>query len=77
MINLNLEVNNKNSDKIHSAIANDLFDKGRAELKLTLEKDKLIFNISANDYTSIRATINSILLKLRAFDELDKKIKDI
>jgi tRNA threonylcarbamoyladenosine modification (KEOPS) complex Pcc1 subunit len=77
MINLNLEVNNKNSDKIHSAIANDLFDKGRAELKLTLEKDKLIFNISANDYTSIRATINSILLKLRTFDELDKKIKDI
>ena len=62
MINLNLEVNNKNCDKIYSAIANDLFDKGRAELKITLEKNKLIFNIRANDYTSIRATINSILL---------------
>ena len=77
MINLNLEVNNKNAKNIYDSIANDLFDKGRAELKLILEKDKLIFNVLANDYTSIRATINSILLKLRTFDELDKKIKDI
>jgi tRNA threonylcarbamoyladenosine modification (KEOPS) complex Pcc1 subunit len=77
MINLKLEVNNKNAKNIYDSIADDLYEKGRADLKIISEKEKLIFEINSEDYTSIRATINSILLKLRAFDDLDKKIKDI
>ncbi len=77
MINLKLEVNNKNAKNIYDSIADDLYEKGRADLKIISEKEKLIFEINSEDYTSIRATINSILLKLRAFDDLDKRIKDI
>lgn len=77
MINLSLEVNNKNAKNIYDSIVNDLYEKGRAELEIILEKEKLTFKISSEDYTSIRATINSILLKLRVFDDLDKKIKNI
>jgi len=71
---LSLDVDSKNSKEMYSALIHDLFEKGRADVEIKQEKNKLYFKISSEDFTSIRATINSVLLKLRLFSELDNKL---
>lgn len=72
---LTLDVNDKNAKKMHSALVQDLFDKGRADVDVKIKDNKLTFVIKSEDFTSVRATINSVLLKLRMFNELDSKLE--
>ena len=71
---LTLQVDDKHAKEMHQALIQDLYDKGRADIKVTQNKNELTFKISSEDFTSIRATINSVLLKLRMFSEIDKKL---
>lgn len=71
---LTLEVNDKNASKMHQAIVHDLYDEGRADIKIKQKDNKLEFKISSNDFTSVRATVNAVLQRLRMFSELDAKL---
>ncbi|PIU22426.1 MAG: hypothetical protein COT14_01220 [Candidatus Diapherotrites archaeon CG08_land_8_20_14_0_20_30_16] len=71
---LTLDVDGKKTKEMYNAIVHDLFEKGRADIKITQKGEKLIFKISSEDFTSVRASINAILLKLRMFSELDQKL---
>lgn len=66
-----LKVESKHAKAMYDALINDLFKKGRADVKVKQKNNVLEFKISSSDFTSIRATINSVLLKLRMFSELD------
>lgn len=72
---LTLQVDDKNVKKMYDSIMLDMYDKGRADVKVKLDekKNELIFKISSEDFTSVRATINAVLLKLRLFNEIDIK----
>lgn len=71
---LTLDVDDKKTKEMYNAIVPDLFDKGRADVKITQNGEKLSFKISSEDFTSVRASINAILLKIRMFSELDIKL---
>jgi tRNA threonylcarbamoyladenosine modification (KEOPS) complex Pcc1 subunit len=72
---LTLQVDDKNVKQMYDSIMLDMYDKGRADVKVKLDEKKkeLIFKISSEDFTSVRATINAVLLKLRMFNEIDIK----
>ncbi len=76
-ITLTIKLKNKNIDNILKAIELDIYDKGRAKLNYNIENNTLIFNIESKDVTSVRATTNAILLKLKMFNELDNKLEVI
>jgi len=73
-VTLTLDVNDKKAKEMHEALIHDLFDKGRADVDVKLKDNKLTFVIKSKDFTSVRATVNSALLKLRMFSELDEKL---
>ena len=73
-ITLTLNVDDKNATKMYNALIYDLFDKGRADVNVKVKDDKLTFVIKSKDFTSVRATVNSVLLKLRMFSEFDEKL---
>jgi len=72
---LDLDVSSKHAKQMYDAILLDMYDKGRADIKIKLDEKakKLTFKISSEDFTSVRATINAVLLKLRLFNEIDIK----
>ena len=72
---LTLQVDDKHVKQMYDSIMLDLYDKGRADVKVKLDEKKkeLIFKISSEDFTSVRATVNAVLLKLRMFNEIDIK----
>ncbi len=73
-VKLILEVKEKSNKEIYGAMSQDIFDKGRSKLEIKLQKDLLRFIVTADDYTSVRAAINAILLKLRMLEEIENKI---
>lgn len=70
---LNLDIESVDANKFFDAMKPDFVKKGRSEIDMFLEKNKLKFTISSEDFTSVRASINNILLKLRAMNELGNK----
>lgn len=70
---LTLKVKEKSAKNIYDAIVQDIFDKGRSTLKIKLESGVLKFVVESDDYTSVRAAINAILLKLRMLEDLHTK----
>jgi tRNA threonylcarbamoyladenosine modification (KEOPS) complex Pcc1 subunit len=75
-VNLKLEVNLENAKEFYDSIKPDFSSKGRSKVEMNYEKNKLIFNINSEDFTSVRASINSILLKLRMLDNLRGESND-
>ncbi len=73
---LTLDVNDKHAKEMYDSIIHDLFDKGRADVSLKQKDNKLSFIIKSKDFTSVRATVNSVLMKLRMFSELDTRLKE-
>jgi tRNA threonylcarbamoyladenosine modification (KEOPS) complex Pcc1 subunit len=69
-VKLRLVVSDKTADKMYSALKPDFSKKGRSEVNMSFKGEDLIFDINSKDFTSVRASINSILLKLRALNEL-------
>ena len=74
-IKLTLEVTDVNSKQKYDSIVHDLFDGGRANIKVSHSGNKLVFEINSEDFTSIRASVNALLLKLRMLSELDQKLQ--
>jgi len=74
-IELQLSVSDKDAKNFYNAILPDFTKKGRSDVDVLLSKDKIIFTIKSEDFTSVRASINSVLLKLRALNELGTNIK--
>jgi len=76
-IKLTLDVVLEKKDKennlklFQEAIAPDFEKKGRSDVKMVLDNNKLIFYITSKDFTSIRASINNILVKLRTVNSLN------
>jgi tRNA threonylcarbamoyladenosine modification (KEOPS) complex Pcc1 subunit len=73
-VTLTLDVNDKKAKLMYESLIHDLFDKGRADVDVKVKDNKLTFVIKSKDFTSVRATVNSALLKLRMFSELDEKL---
>ena len=69
-IKLTLDVKHEDAENFYNAIFPDFSKKGRSDVKMDLQKDKIIFTITSKDFTSVRASINGILLKLRTLNEL-------
>ena len=67
---LTLDVEHKDSENFYKSILPDFEKKGRSEVEMNLDKNRLVFKIESKDFTSVRATINGILLKLRTLNEL-------
>lgn len=70
-INLTLSVNSSSAKNFYDSLIVDFKDLGRSKVEMNLNRDELIFNISSNDFTALRASINSIILKLRMLKELE------
>jgi len=69
-INLKLEVKSDVAKDFYEAILPDFKKLGRSNVEIILDKEKLTFDINSKDFTSIRASINGILLKLRLLKSL-------
>lgn len=72
MIELSLKVDSKDAKNFYNAMLPDFEKKGRSDVEMNLKENILTFNINSNDFTSVRASINGILLKLRAMENISK-----
>jgi tRNA threonylcarbamoyladenosine modification (KEOPS) complex Pcc1 subunit len=72
-VNLSLVFEHKDAKLIYNSMLPDFGKKGRADVNMILDKRKILFNIVSEDLTSVRATINSILLKLRSLQDISNK----
>ena len=70
MIKIILETDDKDIKYIYDALLPDFKNRGRAKVHMKLDKNILRFESVSDDYTSQRAVINGILLKLRMLNEI-------
>lgn len=71
-VNLSLKFKHIKAKEIYNSMLPDFSSRGRSEAKMSLKDNTIEFDINSNDLTSVRATINSIILRLRAIDQVDK-----
>jgi tRNA threonylcarbamoyladenosine modification (KEOPS) complex Pcc1 subunit len=73
MINLEIKVDFKNSEKFFKSILPELEDKfKRSNITISKNKTQLKIEIRASDKSAARATLNTIMKPLILFNELEE-----
>jgi|GEM_PF-5296183 len=69
---VSLQIKHKDAKKFYQAVFPDFEKKGRSDVEMKMYKNKLVFTIRSEDATSVRASINGILLKVKTLEQLDR-----
>ncbi len=68
--------NTEDSSRIFSIFNEEAGKKDRSEIKVEEKKDKIVFNISSKDITSLKASTNLILKSLEVYEKAEGLIKN-
>ena len=58
--------------KLYGCVKSEQKDMPRSSLKIKRQKDKVIFEVSADDATALRATVNTVLKLLIVYEKSSK-----
>ena len=74
--NLVLSFDTNNSNNVYRIIKNEAGKKDRSEIDIKKEKDKITFNISANDSTALKSSINTVLKILTIYEKTETLVNE-
>lgn len=74
--NLTLTFNTDNPEELYKIIKCEAGKKDRSEIKIKKEKNKIIFDISANDSIALKSSMNLALKILTIHEKTENLIKN-